>query len=404
MAQVDYRQLMKKVGQVVDVIERGDEETATVHHVAGEIIAKLRADLGIFGGRLWGRDGDGYVVRATYPDAKEVPAGTRVARSYPPVDLCLLLGTVYMTADDPRIDPEVEAKLGVKEFAAVEIGGEDYILSFDVAPGYDREDILFSLGVVRRSINEKIRKERMEGLFRQARQIQSSILPRRVPEHSVFSVAGHTEAMESVGGDLYDFIPITDKILGLAIADASGHGLPAALQVRDIYVGLRMGLAREFKIVRTIERLNTIIHESALSSRFVSMFYGELEPNGTCIYVNAGHPPPFHIAADGTVTHLDQGGPVLGPLPQPTYDRGFLRMSPGDQLVIYTDGITEALGWGDSARGEEFGAERLQEIVRRHRGKSATEVVDAVFASLADWSGGAPPQDDRTLIVVVCPE
>ncbi|MCP4663598.1 MAG: PP2C family protein-serine/threonine phosphatase [bacterium] len=400
---VDYRNLMKKVGQVADAIERGDEETITVHLVAGEIIAKLRDDLGIYGGRLYERDGDGYVVRATYPDAKEVAPGTRVSRSYAPVDLCLLLGTVYMTADDPRIDPELEAKLGVKEFAAVEVGNEDYILSFNVAPGHDREDILFSLGVVRRSINEKIRKQRMEGVFRQARQIQASILPRRVPEHGRFSVAGHSVAMESVGGDLYDFIPITDKILGLAIADASGHGLPAALQVRDIYVGLRMGLARDFKIVRTIERLNNIIHESALTSRFVSMFYGELEWNGTFIYVNAGHPPPFHITADGSVNLLDQGGPVLGPLAQPSYDRGFVRMSPGDQLVIYTDGITEALRFGDTRRGEEYGTKRLQAVVRANRGKSASEVVDAVFESLGEWSGEAQSQDDSTLIVVVYP-
>ncbi len=89
--------------------------------------------------------------------------------------------------------------------------------------------------------------------------------------------------MESVGGDFYDYIPITDKILGLAIADVSGHGLPAALQVRDIYMGLRMGMARDFKIVRTVERLNQIIHKSTLTSRFVSMFYGELERNGVLL-------------------------------------------------------------------------------------------------------------------------
>ena len=168
--------------------------------------------------------------------------------------------------------------------------------------------MLFSLGVLRHAINQKLRQERMQEVFDQARKIQASILPRRIPVYGGFELYGRIQPMESVGGDFYDYIPITDKILGLAIADVSGHGLPAALQVRDIYMGLRMGMARDFKIVRTVERLNQIIHKSTLTSRFVSMFYGELEPNGVFIYVNAGHPPPFHLSAAGEVRFLDEGG------------------------------------------------------------------------------------------------
>ena len=208
--------------------------------------------------------------------------------------------------------------------------------------------------------------------------------------------------MESVGGDLYDYIPINDKILGLAIADASGHGLPAALQVRDIYVGLRLGMSRDYKIVRTLERLNRIIHAGTLTSRFVSMFYGELERNGVLIYVNAGHPPPFHLAADGAVTHLEHGGPVLGPLPEATYDRGYVQMCPGDMLVFYTDGITETAAAAEGSA--EYRVARLLEVTRANQGRTAAEVVTAIFDSLDEWSGGAAPQDDRTVIVVVFPK
>ena len=102
-----------------------------------------------------------------------------------------------------------------------------------------------------------------------------------------------------MGGDFYDYIPISEKILGLTIADVTGHGLPAALQVRDIYMGLRMGLGREYKIVHTMERLSSIIHRSTTTSRFVSLFYGELELNGNFLYVNAGHPHRFIIDIDG---------------------------------------------------------------------------------------------------------
>ncbi len=167
-APVDYRQLMRKVEKVVDVIERGDEEIATIHSVADEIIRRLRDDLGIYGGRLYKRDGDSYLLRATFPNAKEVTEELRVPRSYPPVELCLLMGTVYMSADDPRIDHELERALGVEEFAAIEVGGEDYLLGFNVAPGYDRNDIISSLAVVRRAINDQIRQARVDDIFHQA--------------------------------------------------------------------------------------------------------------------------------------------------------------------------------------------------------------------------------------------
>lgn len=400
---VDYRQLMQKVEQVVDVIEQGDEEIATIHQMADEIIRRLRGDLGIFGGRLYQRDGDSYLLRATFPDAKAVVKEVRVPRSYRPVELCQLMGAVYMSADDPRIDPALESALGVEEFAAIDLADGDYLLGFNVAPGYNRDDILSSLAVVRRAINDKIHRGRVESIFLQAQQIQASILPQKPSHLHGFDIAGHNSAMERMGGDLFDFIPMSDKILGIAIADASGHGLPAALQVRDVHVGLRMGVARDFKVVRTVERLNAIIHENSLSSRFVSMVYGELETNGNFIYVNAGHPPPFHVAASGDVSSLSHGGPVLGPLADATYERGMARLEPGDMLVFFTDGINEALADGDSGRGEEYGLERLVKVARANRGKTAAEVVEAIFDSVETWTAGTPPQDDQTIVVVVRP-
>jgi sigma-B regulation protein RsbU (phosphoserine phosphatase) len=175
--------------------------------------------------------------------------------------------------------------------------------------------------------------------------------------------------------------------------------------VRDIYMGLRMGLARDFKIVRTLERLNDIIHRSTLTSRFVSMFYGELDSSGLFIYVNAGHPPPFQLKADGTagsdVVYLEEGGPVLGPLPEANYERGMVKVSPGDLLVFYTDGITETPGDDDGvAEPAEFGLERLIEVAREHRGEPSRGIVDAVFAAVEGWCGGRAPVDDRTVMVV----
>jgi len=397
---VNYRGLMKKVEQVAAAMERADDIGATIQSLLQIIIDKFRDELGITGGRLYQRHGDVYALESTFGDAKVPPRNFRVPLSYPPMQLVLEEGAVYMDADDPRMDRRFESLIGVRQFAAIEVGEGEYILAFDVASEDRGDDIRFSLGILRHGLNQKIRRDRLEGIFAEARKIQASILPRRAPVYGDFGIAGRSEPMEAVGGDFYDYIPVTSKILGLTIADVSGHGLPAALQVRDIYMGLRMGLARDFKIVRTVERMNNIIHQSTLTSRFVSLFYGELELNGVFIYVNAGHPAPFHLAADGTVRFMEEGGPVLGPLPGATYERGFVIMKPGDMLVFFTDGICETRGRNGE---EEYGTDRLLEVARNHQGKPAQEIVDAIFADVEAFGGDAPVEDDRTVFVVTYP-
>jgi sigma-B regulation protein RsbU (phosphoserine phosphatase) len=391
---------MKKVERLVDAIQGADDVAATVHRIADEAIAQFRHELGLFGGRIYRRQYSDYILRTTFGDAKPVEPGLRVPRSYTPIDACIQNGVVYMEPGDPGVDLALEEGLGVREFACIEVGDEDYILAFNVDPVASRDDIVFSLQILRHAIDQKVRHERMEEVFREARKIQTSILPRRVPVYPPFDMAGRSDPMDRVGGDFYDLIVITDKIMGVAIADVSGHGLPAALQVRDVHMGLRMGMARDFKIVRTVERLNQIIHRSTLTSRFVAMFYGELELNGTFIYVNAGHVAPFHLQADGEYRFLEEGGAVLGPLPDSTYERGFVKVRPGDMLVLFTDGIVEARKDG---AGEELGTHRLLDIARGLQGKRAAEVVEGIFRQVEEWAGGTPPEDDRTVLVVCNP-
>jgi sigma-B regulation protein RsbU (phosphoserine phosphatase) len=395
----DHRQLLRRVEQVVAEIQAADERGTTIHRLADAVLRRLGDALRISGGRLYARRGDQYEILATFPLAIERLIGTRVPAAYSAIEAMLESGVVYFEADDPQIDPELERSLGVHSFAAIEVDEEAFLLSFDVAPGTDRETVLFSLGVLRHAINQRLRQERFEAVFDEARKIQASILPKRVPSYGAFDLAGRTVPMEKVGGDFYDFIPVTDKILGLAIADVSGHGLPAALQVRDVYMGLRMGLARDFKIVRTVERMNQIIHRSTLTSRFVSLFYGELELNGVFIYVNAGHPPPFHLAASGAVEFLEAGGAVLGPIADATYERSFVRTGPGDLIVFYTDGIVEASPGGEPGFAD-YGVERLVERARELRDRPAKEIVDALLADVEAYSDHAPAQDDRTVVVV----
>ena len=228
----------------------------------------------------------------------------------------------------------------------------------------------------------------------EAQRIQQSILPQRVPQYAGFDIWGKTVPAEIVSGDFYDFIPISDSILGLAIADGSGHGLPAALVVRDIYMGLRMATDRDFKIIRTMEKLNHIIHRSRLTTKFVSLFYGELETGGILIYTNAGHNYPFLLKRNNLVEHLKNGGPVLGPTPDATYTRGFAKLDPGDLLCLYSDGIVEAHDRAD----REFGLDRLQRLVKLNRNRSAKEIGAEVLYRVARWARRA--EDDRTVVIV----
>jgi sigma-B regulation protein RsbU (phosphoserine phosphatase) len=198
-----------------------------------------------------------------------------------------------------------------------------------------------------------------------------------------------------VGGDFFDFLPFDDELLGLAIGDASGHGLPAALQVRDVVTGLRMGLEKELKVAHVFEKLNRVIHRSNLSSRFVSVFYGELEASGSLIYVNAGHPPPLVFQASG-VQELATGGTVIGPLPEARFRRGFARLEPGELLVLCTDGVLERR----DRENEFFGTAGVSRVVREAGEASAGTVLDRLFAESFTHGLDRPWEDDATVVVV----
>jgi sigma-B regulation protein RsbU (phosphoserine phosphatase) len=303
-----------------------------------------------------------------------------------------------MRRDDERLDQRLEADLGTREwFAAIAVAEARYVLSFDVASlDGDREELRATLNIIRLAVNQKLREERMKEIIEDARLIQNSILPRQLPQPGDFEIAARTVAAEIVGGDFYDVITLDDNTFDVAVADATGHGLPAALQVRDVFTGLRMGLSREYKITRTVQRLNTIIHRSRLATKFVTLFLGEFDVNGTLIYCNAGHPAALLIRADGSVVRLATTGLILGPNPRATYGFGLESVEPGDLVAIYSDGLTEAEG----ADEEEYGRDRLVRALRTARHLDPIAIVDRVFSDVEGYSASSPPADDQTLVVV----
>ncbi len=389
------KSLFRKVQKAIEAIERSPDFASTVAQTASAVIEHFRGDLGVRGGRLYEQRDGGYELTRTFGGVRSVSIGIFVPDEYPPLQRVIDDGVVVMDLTAPGIDPEFEKRLDAERFAAIAVGDDRYILSFTVDPGAPEEDLMASLGILRHAVDQKLRQDRFISELNEARQIQMSSLPKRAPRSGPFDLAGFTTPAEIVGGDFFDFIPVSDRIWGVAIADASGHGLPAALQVRDVYTGLRMGVARDFKIVRTVERLNRIIHQSRMTTKFVSLFYGELEEDGNFIYVNAGHPPPLHFHARG-VTPLKQTGMVLGPSGSSTYGRGFLSLEKGDSLLLYTDGMFEAT----DGKGREFGLERLKKGFLTLRDRPSAEIVRALIDRVKEFTRGRPPEDDRTVVVV----
>jgi serine phosphatase RsbU (regulator of sigma subunit) len=280
--------------------------------------------------------------------------------------------------------------------AAVVVGVRPsrHVLWFALRKKWVREEVDFALNTIRAALGSRLADERVQGSFRQAAQIQQSLLLDEPPAFPGYELAARSVAAEEVGGDFYDFFSFGDELLGLAIGDASGHGLPAALLVRDVVTGLRMGLEKDLKMGYVFAKLNRVIYRSNLSSRFVSVFYAELEENGNLIYVNAGHPPPLIFTAAAGVRELTIGGTVIGPLPEALFRRGIAYLEIGDVLLLTTDGILERR----SATGDFFGQAGVESAVR-DRDSSASEILERVFAAASAFGDG-PWEDDATIVVV----
>ncbi len=285
---------------------------------------------------------------------------------------------------------------GGKASVAVVIGEENqFIMAFRLETGWERELLDLSLNTIRNTLNYVRTTRRVGVVFQEAQEIQKSLLPKTDPVFEGFDIAGRSLPAELVGGDLYDYLANDQDVLGIAIGDASGHGLPAALLARDVITGLRMGGEREFKIAGLVKKLNRVINASALSTRFISLVYGELERSGTFVYVNAGHNPPILIKEKRT-EELTVGGTILGPIPDAVFRRGFAFLEPGDILLLFTDGLVERL----DPNGEPFETARIVDTVRELRDRTALGIVDEIFIRAYRYGANEKWRDDATAVVV----
>ena len=248
----------------------------------------------------------------------------------------------------------------------------------------------------RLSEEEKI-LQLMKEEMRLAYKIQMDLLPSVAPEIEGYDIAGKSIPAKTVGGDYFDFIRITPSCMCICLGDVSGKGIPAALLMSNLQATLRGQVLQDQTPQACVKKSNLLLFKSTDMDKFATLFYGVLNTETHEFhYCNAGHNYPFLIRANGETLRLDVGGLVLGALEDFQFEESSIQFMPGDLLVIFSDGISEAT----NVRDEMFGEERLERLVAGKRGKTAVELIEAILEEVRDHAELTPQSDDMTLVVM----
>jgi len=230
-----------------------------------------------------------------------------------------------------------------------------------------------------------------------ARRIQHSLLPTDASFNGL-QLRGFSAPSELVGGDYYDFFPLTDKDIGIVIADVAGKGIPAALIMAGLRGSLRVEARTVYSISQIIDHVNQFLYSTSGPTEYVTLFYGVIDYEKNILtYTNAGHNPGLLYRKDGKIEQLDRGGVPIGMFNDQTWEETIVKFEPGDHLLLFTDGVTEA----ESISGNMFGITRLLESVGSLRNPTADQVIQHVKTIAAEHLNGNAFGDDMTLLSVV---
>lgn len=248
-----------------------------------------------------------------------------------------------------------------------------------------------------RLVEEMLEKQRIEEELALAREIQKNLLPDEFPATDGVQFEAVNISSQSVGGDYYDILQFEDRTQGIVIADVSGKGIPASLLMANVQASFHALAEVIVNPAKLISKVNNLTYKNTASDKFITLFYCRFHPEKRSLeYCNAGHNHPFVLSGDGRVRFLDTGGLILGMLPDLEYQYDSVSLKQGDVLVMYTDGISEAL----NAKNEEFGEENLMEVCKNNRHLSAAQIKDAILSAVDDFSSGVPQYDDMTLVIL----
>ena len=262
--------------------------------------------------------------------------------------------------------------------------------------------LALEIGNLARSLaNEATQRERIHREIEVAREVQERLFPQEFPAIDGVSLAGHCRPQQGVGGDYYDSFLLDDGRMGLAIGDVSGKGISAALLMASLRASLRgMTLDAPRDLAAMMEKVNRLVYEASATNRYATFFFATYNMRTRELtYVNAGHNAPFLIRRNGAaflVERLEAGGPVIGLLPFAKYEEQRCVLQPGDLLLAYTDGISEAM----TEHEEEWGEDRMLAAAETLPNGSAQQVMEHLFAEADQFTGNAPQFDDMTLLLL----
>ena len=327
------------------------------------------------------------------------------------------IGSVALSAQ-PIISPDVRADpvyINARdktrsEMVAPIISNDEVIGVFDLESdqfnAYSEDDleVLMMLASQVAIIIEKvmlheqlIEKKRLEGQLEVARQVQLALLPPHDPEITGYDISAYNFPTEEVSGDYYDWVKIFDDQIAIVIADVSGKGVPAAILMAFLRASLRAASHIGYATHISMSKVNYLLWESIERNQFVTGFYGILDAaKGTLAYSNAGHNPPLLVNAAGTSRFIDKGEQPLGMFRETRYHEYYLEFEPGDVLVLYTDGATEA----SNPSGEEFGRERLAQAVKEMHDRPAREMIASLQLAVLEWTDNKGANDDVTFFII----
>jgi serine phosphatase RsbU (regulator of sigma subunit) len=405
----DLLALISKVGITLLASSTLDE---TLEQIVSLVFEAVPADRCL----LMMRDGDNEEMRvavARLRDRVGEVGEIRVSRNV--MDEVVMRGNSVLTSDaqhDPRFASGTMVLQGVRSVLAVPLGVASKVFGIiyadsPIAEGRFTEDhlkvltTLASVAAIRvenaRLVEARLQQERLERELQLASEIQQRFQPAAPPIVAGYELQGISFPCYEIGGDYYDFIRRADGRLVIALGDVSGKGTAAALLMSSLHAAIHAQTGAHETLVDTISAVNRYLAENIPPNRFVTLFFAELDPDsGALSFLNAGHNPPLIVHAAGTVEQLSSGGLPLGIKGDAEYREGRTHLQPGDVLVIYSDGVTEAA----SPSGEEFGPTRLYEVVSRNVDASAAGIRDRIESALTKFSQGTQAADDITLVIV----
>jgi serine phosphatase RsbU (regulator of sigma subunit) len=246
-----------------------------------------------------------------------------------------------------------------------------------------------------RLYREALDKAKFEQELKVAAAIQQSLLPAPTREGAFFSTAAASIACRAVGGDFYDYVDLPTNQFGFIVGDVAGKGSPAALLASAVLGMFSAEATYQAGAAPLMARLNTGLFRRAIEARFLTSFYGILGADGSLTYCNAGHNAPLLVAKNG-IRRLERGGVVLGLFEQATYEQETVQLQPGDLVILFSDGVTEAM----NPAMDEFTDERLLDCANAHRGQTPQEVLNALLSDVHEFCAGATQSDDITVVMV----